>query len=91
MYASPSTRVRGDGSGTEMTTASRGRRIAFLAAALVLVLGLFLAIVVIEPRTCGMDEFDCFGSRNIFRCLIGFASVLLAIVIVVTGMARHDD
>jgi uncharacterized membrane protein len=74
-----------------MTTASRGRRIAFLAAALVLVAGLFVAIVVMEPRTCGMDEFDCFGSRNIYRYLTGFVSVFLAIVIAAIGMATHDD
>ncbi len=74
-----------------MTTASRGRRIAFLAAALVLVGGLVLAILVMEPRTCGMDEFDCFGSRNIYRYLTGFASVLLAVVIVAIGMATNSD
>jgi uncharacterized membrane protein len=74
-----------------MTSASRSRRIAFLAAVLVLVVGLVMAIVVMEPRTCGMDEFDCFGSRNIYRYLTGFVSALLALVIVVTGMARHDD
>jgi uncharacterized membrane protein len=74
-----------------MTTASRGRRIAFLAAVLVLVVGLFLAIVIMEPRTCGMDEFECFASRNIYRYVTGFVSVLLALVIVVTGMAGHDD
>ena len=74
-----------------MMTAARSRRIAFVAAALVLVLGLFLAIVVMEPRSCGMDEFDCFGSRNIYRYLTGFASVLLAVVIAALGMAAHDD
>ena len=74
-----------------MTTGSRGRRIAFLAAVLVLVVGLFLAVVVMEPRTCGMDEFDCFGSQNIYRYLTGFVSVLLAIVVAVTAMTRHDD
>jgi uncharacterized membrane protein len=74
-----------------MTTAARSRRIAFVAAALVLVLGLFLAIAVMQPRSCGMDEFDCFGSRNIYRYLTGFASVLLAVVIAALGMAAHDD
>ena len=74
-----------------MTMASRGRRVAFLAAALVLVLGLVLAIVVMEPRTCGMDEFDCFGSRNIYRYLTGFAPVLLATVTVAIGLATRDD
>jgi uncharacterized membrane protein len=74
-----------------MAPAWRGRRIAFLAAALVLIVGLFMAILVMEPRTCGMDEFECFDSRNIYRYLTGFVSVLLAIVIVATGMARHDD
>jgi uncharacterized membrane protein len=74
-----------------MTTASSRRRIALLAAALVLLVGLFLAVVVLEPRTCGMDEFDCFGSRNMYRYLTGFASLLLAIVIVALGLATHDD
>lgn len=74
-----------------MAPAWRGRRIVFLAAALVLVVGLFVAILVMEPRTCGMDEFACFDSRNIYRYLTRFVSVLLAIVIVATGMARHDD
>jgi type IV secretory pathway VirB2 component (pilin) len=74
-----------------MTKASRARRISFLAATLVLLVGLFLAIVVMEPRTCGMDEFDCFAARNIYRYLTGFVSALLAIVIVVTGFATHDD
>ena len=74
-----------------MMTAARSRRIAFVAAALVLVLGLFLAIAVMQPRSCGMDEFDCFGSRNIYRYLTGFASVLLAFVIAALGMAAHDD
>jgi uncharacterized membrane protein len=72
------------------TSASSRRGIAFLAAALVLLVGLFLAIVVLDPRTCGMDEFDCFGSRNIYRYLTGFASVLLATVIVALGLATHD-
>jgi uncharacterized membrane protein len=72
-----------------MTTASSRRGIAFLAAALVLLVGLFVAVVVLEPRTCGMDEFDC--SRNMYRYLTGFASVLLASVIVALGLATHDD
>jgi hypothetical protein len=71
------------------TSASSRRGIAFLAAALVLLVGL-LAIVVLDPRTCGMDEFDCFGSRNIYRYLTGFAAVLLASVIVALGLATHD-
>ena len=74
-----------------MTTASRRPGIAFLAAALVLLVGLFVDVAVLEPRTCGMDEFDCFGSRNIYRYLTGFASVLLASVIVALGLATHDD
>jgi hypothetical protein len=74
-----------------MTTASSRRRVAFVAAALVLLLGLFLAIIVLEPRTCGMDEFDCFGSRNIHRYLTGFGSVLIAAVIVALGLAAHGD
>ena len=73
-----------------MTTAS-SRRIAWLAAALVLLVGFFLAIVVLEPRTCGMDEFDCFGSRNIHRYLTGFGSVLIAAVIVALGLDAHED
>jgi uncharacterized membrane protein YidH (DUF202 family) len=73
-----------------MTTAS-SRRTAWLAAALVLLVGFFLAIVVLEPRTCGMDEFDCFGSRNIHRYLTGFGSVLIAAVIVALGLAAHED
>lgn len=74
-----------------MTTASSRRRVAFVAAALVLLLGLFLAIIVLEPRTCGMDEFDCFGARNIYRYLTGFASVLLAVILVAVGLAAHGD
>ena len=70
-----------------MTTASSRRRIAILAAALVLLVGLFLAIVILEPRTCGMDNFDC--SPNMYRYLTGFAAVLLAIVIVALGLATH--
>jgi uncharacterized membrane protein len=62
-----------------------------VAAALVLLLGLFLAIIVLEPRTCGMDEFDCFGTRNIYRYLTGLASVLLAVILVALGLAAHGD
>jgi hypothetical protein len=62
---------------------------AFLAAALVLLVGLILAVVVLEPRPCGMDEFDC--SPNMLRYLTGLASVLVAIVIVALGLAAHDD
>ena len=57
----------------------------------VLLVGFFLAIVVLEPWTCGMDEFDCFGSRNIYRYVTGFGSVLLAAVIVALGLATHED
>ncbi len=62
-----------------------------LLAGSVLIVGLFLAIIVVEPRVCGMDEDGCFSSRNIFRYLTGGVSVLLAIVIVITGMARSDS
>jgi hypothetical protein len=73
-----------------MTEWSR-RRMTILLAGSVLIVGLFLAIVVMEPRVCGMDEGACFQSRNLPRYLIGGASVVLAIVIVATGMAGHDD
>lgn len=62
-----------------------------LLAGSVIIMGLFLAIVVMEPRACRMDEDACFNSRNIPRYLTGGASVLLAIVIVTTGMARHNS
>jgi uncharacterized membrane protein len=74
-----------------MTTASSRRWIAFLAAAVVLLAGFFVALVVLEPRACGMDDFDCYGSENIYRYLTGFASVLLACVLVALGLATHDD
>ena len=72
-----------------MTTASRRRGIAFLAAAFVLLVGLFVAVVVLEPRPCGMDDFDC--SPNLYRQLTGFASVLSAAVVFALGLATHDD
>jgi hypothetical protein len=74
-----------------MATTSSRRGITFLVGALVLIVGLFVAVFVLEPRRCGMDEFDCFGSRNIYRDLTGFASVLLASVIGALGLASHDD
>ena len=80
----------GEGS-DRMTSASSRRGIALLAAAGVLLAGLVVAVVVLEPRTCGMDEFECFGSRHIYRYLTGFASVLVASGVVALGLTTHDD
>jgi hypothetical protein len=79
-----------DDGDAEVTTERSRRRVTIVIAGAVVIVGSFLAIVVIEPRTCGMDEFECFASRDIYRYLAGFVSVLLSIVIVITGMAGHD-
>jgi hypothetical protein len=74
-----------------MTTRTLSRWIVYLIAGSVLVVGLFLAVVVMEPRVCGMDEFECFDSRNVPRYLTGAVAVVVAIVIVITGVVRRDS
>ncbi len=55
----------------------------FLLAFLVLLGGVALALFVVPTRTCGMDAFDCFGSRNAPKFLAGLGAALAALAVAV--------
>jgi hypothetical protein len=61
------------------------RRVLFSVAPLILLGGVALAVWVVPTRTCGMDQFDCFSSRNFPKFLTGMGAGIAAFAVAVVA------
>jgi hypothetical protein len=63
------------------------RRVLRIAAGVVPVLGIFIALVLMGPKACGMDAFDC--SPNGARVGVVIGSFLIAVVLVLLSIPDY--
>jgi len=61
------------------------RRVLFSVALLILLGGVALAVWVVPARTCGMDQFDCFSSRNFPKFLTGMGAGIAAFAVAIVA------
>ncbi len=61
------------------------RRVLFSVALLILLGSMALAIFVVPARTCGMDQFKCFNTRNALKFLTGIGAGIAALTIAVVA------
>jgi len=60
-----------------------------LAAGLVLIAGVLLAVLVIQPKSCGMDEFEC--APNAIRVAVALGSALAAVVLMLLSVPDYGE
>jgi hypothetical protein len=61
------------------------RRVLFCLALLILLGGMALAVFVVPARTCGMDQFECFNTRNVPKFLTAIGAGIAAFTIAVVA------
>jgi hypothetical protein len=66
------------------------RRALISVAVVTLVVGIALAFFVVPPRTCAMDEFECFERRNEPRIWTGAAAAVVAIATTAIALSRPE-